>query len=98
MGNTFIINRLDLNRMLALNGISEKSLHEIESVLDKTHRHVNAVTFAGMLQKLGLKLSQITNILRRIGIDDITITNILNALDEEKISASLGKSVLLNVE
>ena len=98
MGNTFIINRLDLKKMLTNLKVSEKSMQEFESTLNKMHRHVNAVAFAGMLQKLGLRQADITNIFRRIGIEDININNILNSLDEEKISAAFGKVVVLNVD
>jgi hypothetical protein len=98
LGETFIINRLDLKKMLTMLKVSDKNIDELESNLNRLHRHVDAVAFVGMLQKLGLKQGDITNILRRIGIDDISITDILTAIDEEKISATFGKVVVLNVE
>lgn len=97
MGNTFIINRINLRKMLVMLQVSEKSIEEFEASLNKAHRHVNAITFANMLQKVGLKQEDIANILRRIGIDDITISNIFNTLDEEKISETFGRIVELNV-
>ncbi len=98
MGETFIVNRLDLRRMLTLLGVGDKNIDALESSLAKMHRHVNAVAFAGMLQKIGLKSNDIINIFRRIGIDDVKITAIMNNLDEEKINQAYGRVVKLVVE
>ena len=98
MPGTFIINRLDLKRTLLSLGISDSSIETMLSTLNKQHRHVNAVVFVGMLQKLGVKSKNINNILRRMGIDDTTITEIFNTLDEEKIQSTFGKVVELLVE
>ena len=98
MGTTFVVNRLDLKRMLTMLKVSNKSIDELEANLNRLHRHVNAVAFAGMLQKLGLKQGDITNIFRRLGIDDVNITNVFNSLDEEKINETFGKIVELNIE
>ncbi len=98
MGNTFIVSRLDLKKMLTNLKVSDKNIDELESGLNRMHRHVNAVAFAGMLQKLGLKQAEITNILRRIGLEDVSITSVLNSLDEERISATFGKVVILNID
>ncbi|MGI0141158.1 MAG: hypothetical protein ACREBF_00700 [Candidatus Micrarchaeales archaeon] len=98
MGATFVVNRLDLKKMLSMLKVNEKSIDELEANLNRMHRHVNAVAFAGMLQKVGLKQNDITNVFRRMGIDDISITEIFNALDEEKINETFGKIVVLSVE
>lgn len=98
MGATFIVNRLELKKMLTMLKVGEKSIDELEANLNRLHRHVNAVSFAGMLQKLGLKQGDVTNIFRRIGIDDVSITEIFNSLDEERISETFGKIVVLSVE
>ncbi len=98
MGATFIVNKLDLKRMLSNLGLGESSIEGLLLQLDKMHRHVNAVTFAGLLTKAGLKQQDVTNVLRRIGIDDVTITDLFNTLDEEKINSTFGKIVELRIE
>ena len=98
MGATFVVNRLELKKMLTMLKVSDKTIDELEANLNRLHRHVNAVSFAGMLQKVGLKQADITNVFRRMGIDDISITEIFNALDEEKINETFGKIVMLTVE
>jgi len=97
MGETFVVNRLDLKKMLTMLGMSDKNIDTLEASINKMHRHVDAVTFAGMLQKYGLGVESAKNVLRRLGIDDVTITKILNALDEERISSSYGRVVEVNV-
>ncbi|MDE1869460.1 MAG: hypothetical protein KGH71_00545 [Candidatus Micrarchaeota archaeon] len=98
MGATFVVNRLELKKMLTMLKVSDKTIDELEANLNRLHRHVNAVSFAGMLQKVGLKQADVTNVFRRMGIDDISITEIFNALDEEKINETFGKIVVLTVE
>ncbi len=98
MPGTFIISRIDMKRMLTSMGISESSIEGMLSSLNKMHRHVNVVAFVGMLQKLGLRQPEVSNLLRRIGIDDVTITDIFNTLDEEKIKSTFGRVVTLVVE
>ncbi len=98
MGETFIISRIDIKKILTKLGISDKSTEELLSSMNKMHRHVNVVSFASMLQKLGLKQQDITNVLRRMGIEDIAITSVLNILDEEKIRGTLGRVVDLDIE
>lgn len=98
MGVSFTVNRIELKRMLTSLGASEKNIDDLIANLNKMHRHANAVAFAGMLQKLGLKTEGIGNILRRIGIDDISISNIFNTLDEEKIKNTYGRIVDISIE
>jgi hypothetical protein len=98
LGETFIISRIDIKKILTKLGISDKSIEELLSSMNKMHRHVNVVSFASMLQKLGLKQQDITNVLRRMGIEDIAITSVLNILDEEKIRGTLGRVVDLDIE
>ncbi|MGC8628680.1 MAG: hypothetical protein ACP5T4_00510 [Candidatus Micrarchaeia archaeon] len=97
MGATFAVSRHALQRMLVLLGVSDKTVQELLGELNKQHRHINAIAFAGLLEKIGLKPEQVVNILRRIGIDDVTITNIMNGLDEEKIKKEYGKLVDLEL-
>ncbi len=98
MASTFTIKRINLKRAMAIAGISEKNSEVVFASLNRMHRHVNAVAFAGMLQKSGAKRKDIENILRRIGIDDVSITSIFNTLDEEKIKSTFGKVVELSVD
>lgn len=98
MPDTFTVSKIELKRMLSSLGVSEKNIESTLSTIDKTHRHVNAVAFAGMLQRFGLKEKDIANILRRIGIDDISITNIFDTLDEERIRSAFGKAVEIYID
>ncbi len=98
MGETFVISRMDIKKILTMLGVSDKSIEELLSSMNKMHRHVNVVSFASMLQKLGLKQQDITNVLRRMGIEDIAITSVLNILDEDKIRGTLGRVVDLDIE
>ncbi len=97
MGVTFTVSRIELKKILTVMGVSEMNIDSIISQLNKMHRHVNAVVFAGMLQKTGLKTDDVTNILRRIGIDDVSITNIFDAIDEERIKSAYGKMAELRL-
>ncbi|VVB77334.1 Uncharacterised protein [uncultured archaeon] len=98
MGATFTVSRIALKRMLTAMKLSEKSSDELLANLNKMHRHINAVAFAGMLQRLGMKTEDVTNVLRRLGIDDITISSIFNMLDEERIKSAYGRVVELYLE
>ncbi len=84
--------------MLSPLGVSPGSIEAMLSIMDKSHKHIDAIAFVGMLQKLGITLNKIENILRRIGIDDTRIVEIFNSLDEEKIEATFGKVVDLKIE
>ena len=98
MPETFTVSKVELKRMLNSMGISEKNTETMLSSIDKTHKHVDAVSFAGMLQRFGLKEKEIGNMLRRIGIDDISITNIFDTLDEERIRSAFGKAVEIYID
>jgi hypothetical protein len=98
MGVSFTVNRIEMKRMLTVLGVSERSIDEMLSQLNKMHRHVNVVSFAGMLQKVGLKGEEVSNVLRRIGVDDVTLSNVLNTLDEERIRSTYGRIVEISLE
>ncbi|MFP3215470.1 MAG: hypothetical protein RXR32_02890 [Candidatus Micrarchaeota archaeon] len=97
MGETFIVNRMELRRNLTVLGVSELNIDKLEAELDKRHRHINAVAFAELLQKAGLRREDIINIFRRIGVDDVKITDIMNTFDEEKINEAYGRVVELDI-
>ncbi|MGC8662321.1 MAG: hypothetical protein ACP5RT_00865 [Candidatus Micrarchaeia archaeon] len=97
MGKTFIINRLELRKGLAMLGVSDVNINTLEAELNRVHRHISAVTFAGLLQNIGVKQSEIINLFRRMGIDDVKITEIMNMFDEAKINEAYGRVVELNI-
>ena len=98
MGATFTVSRIELKRTLTTLGVSERNIDDLLSELNRAHRHANAVIFAGMLQKAGLKQDDVANVLRRIGIDDITMASIFNVLEEEKIKGAYGRVVDMYLE
>jgi SOS response regulatory protein OraA/RecX len=95
---TFIISRQELRRVLVAFGMNEKNIEGLLTNMEKAHRHVNVISFAGMLEKAALDREKISNVLRRLGIDDLTIRNILNTMDEQKIKAETGRLFTVNIE
>lgn len=89
--NTFSINRLDLRRVLLNLGLSEKNIAILFSIMEKSHRHINAITLASTLEKMGISREKIKNVFRRFGINDIRIHNIMNQIDEQRIINETGK-------
>lgn len=98
MPGSYAVNRIELKKMLTSLGVSDASAEKLLAALNKMHRHVNAVAFVDMLEKMGVKQYSINNILRRIGIDDAAIAEIFNVLDEERIQSTFGKVVKLEIE
>jgi copper homeostasis protein CutC len=98
MANTFIINRIKLERILSGFKVSAKNINELVNQLNKTHRHVNAVAFVSLLHRYGLRQEEVSNILRRMGFDEVTIIEIFNMIDEERINQTYGKIVELWVD
>ncbi|MGC8478601.1 MAG: hypothetical protein ACP5NE_01585 [Candidatus Micrarchaeia archaeon] len=91
VSNTFSISRIELRRILLAMKVNEKNIENIISNMEKTHRHVNVVTFVSLLEKAGLERDEIANMLRRLGMDDVNISLVLNMLDEQRISAEIGR-------
>ncbi len=98
MAGTYMINKIELKRILTSFGINIRSIEGMLGNLDKMHKNVNAIDFAKMLYGLGLKQIQIETILRRIGIDDLSISDIFDKIDEDKIRQSFGRVVELGIE
>ena len=94
--NTFIITRNELRRVLVAFGVSDKNAQSVFATIDKSHRHINVITLAALLEKMGMGRSIMSNVFRRIGMDDITINSVFNMVDEQKISAETGR--LYNAE
>jgi hypothetical protein len=89
--DTFTISRNDLRKVLVNMGMSDKNVISLFGVLDKAHKHANAISFVTMLERMGMNREKSTRILRRIGLDDITIEDVMNMVDESKINAEIGR-------
>lgn len=89
--DTFTISRQELRRILTVYKVDETSITKLFSDMEKAHRHVNAIAFAGMLEKINMKRDAISNVLRRLGMDDVNITEIINGMDEQKMLAESGR-------
>ncbi|MGO8791531.1 MAG: hypothetical protein ACLQVL_29650 [Terriglobia bacterium] len=85
-------------RLLSSFRVSDKNIDELVIQIDKSYKHINVLSLAEQLQKLGVKQNDITNIFRRIGIDDITISNIFDVIEEQKIKSTFGRLIELSVE
>ncbi|MFI5412933.1 MAG: hypothetical protein ACHQX1_03505, partial [Candidatus Micrarchaeales archaeon] len=59
---TFIISRQELRRLLIAFGVSERNIESLLSGMEKAHRHVNVITFAGLLEKTGIDREKIGNV------------------------------------
>jgi hypothetical protein len=94
--STYTITRGELRHVLVAFGMNEKSIQSIFATMDKSHKHINIITFSSLLEKAGMSRSLIGDVFRRIGMDDITIANIFNMADEQKINAEIGR--LYNAE
>lgn len=98
MAGTFTINKTELKRVLSSFKMSDKGIDIIIAQLDRTHKHVNVLTFTGMLQNAGLKQEEIINVLRRVGIDDVTISNLFDVLEEDRIRNTFSKLIELSLD
>ena len=88
---TFIVSRVELRHMLLAFRVSEKNIQSALSLMEKSHRHVNIISFISMLGGYGLGKEQITQLLRRMGLDDIKIGEAIEMADEHKILSEAGK-------
>ncbi len=98
MANTYIVDRIRLEKILSAFKVSTKNIDEMLNQINKTHRHINALALVSMLHRYGVKPADAASILRRIGVDDVTITEIFNRVDEQNISETYGKVVELSVD
>ena len=89
--DTFTISRQELRRILTIYKVDESSMVKLFSDMEKAHRHINAIAFAGMLEKINLKRDAIVNVLRRLGMDDVTINSTIDSMDEQKLLAESGR-------
>ena len=97
MPGTYVINKIELKRILTSFRVNTRSIEAMLGSLDKMHKNVNAIEFAKMLYGIGLKQIQVETILRRIGVDDLAISDIFDRIDEDKIHQSFGRVVELSI-
>ncbi|EQD39104.1 hypothetical protein B2A_11242 [mine drainage metagenome] len=89
--DTLTVGRIELRRILVAFGVNEKNITALLASMEKSHRHINVITFASMLEKSGLARDKIKNVFRRIGMDDIAISQSMEMIDEQKSSAETGR-------
>jgi len=88
---TFVISRNDLRKALVSLGMGEKGILTLFGVLDKAHKHVNAISFVTTVERMGLDREKSIRLLRRLGMDDVSISNVFRMVDESKINAEIGR-------
>lgn len=89
--NTYTISRIEVRRILLALKASEKSIEGIISSMEKSHRHINVISFISLLEKAGLERDDIVNVLRRLGMDDVMISNVMGMVDEKRITSEIGR-------
>jgi len=90
-GRTFVMSRIELRRVLVASGVKEREIAAIVSQIEKSHMHINVISFAALLEKAGLNNERVTNIFRRLGMGDIDIRNVMDMIDSYKINAETGR-------
>ncbi len=90
-GKVYTITRVALKSILVASAVNERNITSIIAQMEKTHRHVNVISFASMLEKAGLDRKTVGNVFRRMGMDDITIHSAIDLIDEYKISTETGR-------
>ena len=96
--STLTISRIELKKILATYGVTERSIDEMFSSMERLHRHVNVIQFIGLLEKIGLARNHIVNVFRRMNMNDVLIGEVLNMADESKINAETGRLYKATVE
>lgn len=91
MSETYTIRREELRRILVAFKVNEKSIAKLISDMEKSHRHMNIIAFASMLEKLDINRRTMSMIFRRLGMDEITVNKVFNMVDEEKMLAESGR-------
>ena len=96
--NSFTIGRNELRKALVSLRMEEKSILLLFNILNKAHRHINAIAFVTTLERMGLDRERSARVLRRIGMDDVVIANVFRMVDESKIDAEIGKVYNATIE
>ncbi|MCL5434090.1 MAG: hypothetical protein M1559_00010 [Candidatus Marsarchaeota archaeon] len=95
---TFTLTRPELRRLLIAYNVDEKNIEKLFAEMEKAHRHINIVSFIGMLEKTNLGRSAISHIMRRFGMDDVAIKNAFEMVDEQKVMAESGRLYSASVD
>jgi len=85
MAKSYPFESRDLKSKLRNFGLTDTHIEEIAHLFDKSNRHMDAISFAIMLERYGLSRVNIISILKDIGIDDSTIINIFTKADFVKL-------------
>lgn len=88
---TFTITRNEFRKALVSLGMEERNILGLFNILNKAHRHINAIGLVTTLERMGLGREKSVRVLRRIGMDDVVIANVFRMVDESKIDAEIGK-------
>lgn len=89
--DSFEISRSELRKVLVGSGMADRNIMALFGMLDKAHKHVNAIAFVTILQRMGVNYDKVIIVLRRMGLDDVTISNVMEMVDESKIDSEIGR-------
>ncbi|MDE1865518.1 MAG: hypothetical protein KGH94_02675 [Candidatus Micrarchaeota archaeon] len=87
----FTIPRNELRKVLLSIGMEDKSILSLFNMLNKAHRHINAISFVTTLERMGGTREKSARVLRKLGMDDVVIANVFRMVDESKIDAEIGR-------
>jgi hypothetical protein len=87
----FTISRNDLRKALVSIGMEDKTVLSLFNILNRAHRHINAIAFVTTLERMGFSRERSARVLRRVGMDDVVIANVFRMVDESKIDAEIGR-------
>ncbi len=84
MGGTIPFKTDQLRSRLRAFGIDETKVEMVTKAFERNNRHLDAVTFVVMLERMGVERKQISEFFKEMGIDDETIINIFTKADFRK--------------
>ncbi len=96
--NVFSVSRIELKRILTTFKMSEKNIMGIIADIEKTHRHINVITFITLAEKAGLSRKNIEDLLRRLGMNDVVIDDAFDMYDQQRIIEGAGRLYNIIVE
>jgi hypothetical protein len=85
MAKSYKFEANEMKRRLRDFGISDGNIEGIAHSFDKSNKHLDAISFAIMLERYGVSRINIVSFLKDIGIDDSTIINIFTKADFVKL-------------
>lgn len=96
--STLTISRIELKKILAAYGVTERSIDEMFGSMERMHRHINVIQFIELLEKAGLDRNRIVNVFRRMSMNDVLIGEVLSMADESRINTETGRLCKATVE